>query len=144
MATLIVLFGSLLLYRALGLLGVPQFDTWVESGRFALSTMFLFTAISHFVPMRKDLIAMVPPELPRPDLLVFVTGMLEIAGAIGLLIDRTREWAAWGLIALLVAMLPANVSASRRGVKLRSRPVTGLWLRVPMQVLFIAWAWWVR
>lgn len=144
MAVLVVLFASLLLYRTLGALGASLFATWQESARFALATMFLFTAIAHFAPMRKDLIAMVPPGFPRPDLLVFATGLLEAAGALGLLLPATRTWAAYGLIALLVAMFPANVSAARRGVKLRGRPPTPLAIRAPMQALFIAWAFWVR
>jgi uncharacterized membrane protein len=144
MTTLFVLIGSLLLYRLLGAAGVQMFGTWIESARTALATMFLFTAISHFAPMRKDLIAMVPPSFPRPDVLVFVTGAAELAGAAGLMYPSTRFWAACGLIALLVAMFPANVSAARRGVQLRGRTVTPLWLRAPMQILFIAWTWAVR
>jgi len=106
--------------------------------------MFVFTAVSHFAPMKRDLIAMVPPSLPRPDLLVFITGVLELAGAAGRLLEATRFWAACGLILLMAAMLPANVSAARRRIELRGRRVTPLWLRVPMQVLFVAWAWYVR
>lgn len=106
--------------------------------------MFVFTAVAHWAPMKKDLIAMVPPALPRPDLIVLVTGIAELAGAVGLQLAATRFWAAWGLVVLLVLMLPANVSAARRGVSMRGRPVTPLWLRIPMQVLFIVWAWMVR
>ena len=94
--------------------------------------------------MRKDLIAMVPPSLPRPELLVFLTGIAELAGAVGLLVASLRLWAACGLILLLVLMLPANISAVRRAVLLRGRRATPLWIRVPMQVLFIAWTWVVR
>src|SRR5262245_34781654 len=144
MQVLAILFGSLLLYRLLGALGASLLSTWLDSARFALATMFVFTAISHFGPMRKELIAMVPPSLPRPDLIVFATGILEMAGAAGLLFEATRLWAAWGLILLLTAMLPANVSAARRRAKLRGPPATTLWLRIPMQVLFVAWAWYVR
>jgi uncharacterized membrane protein len=144
MTTVFVLIGSLLLYRSLGAAGVQMFGTWTDCARAALATMFLFTAISHFAPMRKDLIAMVPPSLPRPDVLVFVTGVAELAGAAGLLYPPTRFWAACGLIMLLLAMFPANVSAARRSVQLRGRTVTPLWLRMPMQILFIAWAWAVR
>src|SRR5262245_53626459 len=144
MQVLAILFGSLLLYRLLGALGASLLSTWLDSARFALATMFVFTAISHFAPMRKDLIVMVPPSLPRPDLLVFATGVLELAGAAGLLIEATRFWAACGLILLLVAMLPANISAVRRGITLRGRRATPLWIRVPMQVLFVAWAWCIR
>jgi uncharacterized membrane protein len=144
MVVLIVLFGSLVFYRVLGVVGVVFFAGWMNCERFALATMFLFTAVAHFAPIKKDMIAMVPPSFPRPDLLVFVTGVLEFAGAVGLLIPARRMWAAWGLIALLVAMFPANVSAARRGLKLGGRPVTPLWIRAPMQVLFVFWAWWVR
>jgi uncharacterized membrane protein len=139
-----VLCGSAVAYRLLGLAGVDAFPDWTSSMRAALATMFVFTGISHFTPMRKDLIAMVPPGLPRPDLLVAFTGVLELAGAVGLLLSGTRTWAAYGLMALLVLMFPANVSAAKRGTRLRGRRATPLWLRAPMQVLFLAWTWWVR
>src|SRR5262245_13674803 len=144
MAVLFVLFGSCLIYRLLGLAFVPALNSWLTSARIALATMFLFTAASHFAPMKKDLIAMVPPALPRPEVLVFLTGLAELAGAVGLLFPSTRQLAAAGLMLLLAAMLPANISAARRGVLLRGRPATSLWLRVPMQLLFIAWAWAIR
>src|SRR5262245_13584572 len=124
--------------------GVSAFQSWIMSARVALAVMLLFTETSHFAPMKKDLIAMVPPGLPRPDLLVLLTGMAELAGAIGLLIPATRYWAAWGLIVLMAGMLPANISAARRGVLLRGRPATPLWLRIPMQVLLIGWAWLIK
>jgi len=144
MQVLVVLFGSLLVYRALGASGVSLFASWNESARFALASMFVFTAVSHFAPMKKDLIAMVPPSFARPDLLVLATGVLELAGAAGLLFEATRFWAACALMLLMIAMLPANVSAARRGLEIRGRRVTPLWLRVPMQVLLIVWAWYVR
>ena len=144
MAVLVILFGSLLLYRGLGMAGVAALQSWLVCARLALATMFCFTAIAHFTSTRKDLIAMVPPSFPRPNLLVTLTGILEFAGAIGLLLLSTRQWAAWGLILLLLAMLPANISAARRGVQLRGHRATPLWIRVPMQILFIVWAWWVR
>ena len=144
MTALIVLFGSFAVCRALGFAGVDFFEMWLSSARAALATMFVFTAASHFTPMRKDLIAMVPPWLPRPDLLVFLTGLAELTGAVALLIPSLRFWAASALIVLLVLMLPANISAARRGVLLRGRQATPLWIRVPMQVLFAAWTWMVR
>jgi uncharacterized membrane protein len=144
MKVLLVLFGSLLFYRALGVAGVSVFATWMLSARLALAMMFVFTAIAHFAPMRRDLIAMVPPGLPRPDLLVFFTGVLELAGAAGLVFEATRPWAAWGLILLMAALFPANVSAARRDIELRGRRATPLSIRAPMQILFVAWAWCVR
>jgi len=144
MQILAVLFGSLLLYRALGAFGISPFVSWIASARFALATMFVFTAVAHFAPMKRDLIAMVPPGLPRPDLLVLTTGVLELLGAAGLLLEATRFWAACGLTLLMGAMLPANISAARRGIELRGRRATPLWIRVPMQILFVVWAWYVR
>jgi len=144
MAILVVLFGSLIVYRSPGAMGLPLFATWMESARFALATVFVFTGVAHFGRERKDLMAMVPPALPREDLIVTVTGLLEFAGAVGLLLPSTQLWAAWGLILLLVATFPANISAARRGVGIRGRPHAPLWLRAPMQILFVAWAWWVR
>ena len=144
MIVLLVLFGSLVLFRALGAAGVAAFQSWILSARVALAVMFLFTASSHFTSMKKDLIAMVPPGVPRPDLLVLLTGIAEFAGAIGLLIPTIRYWAALGLIVLMVAVLPANISAAKRSVLLRGRPPTPLWLRIPMQVLFVGWAWLIK
>jgi len=82
--------------------------------------------------------------LPRPDLIVFATGILELAGAVGLVIQATRLWAAWGLIALMIAMFPANVRAAREKKTIRGRPPTPLWIRAPIQVLYVVWAWCVR
>jgi uncharacterized membrane protein len=144
MQVLFILFTSLVVYRAIGAAGVAMFAGWIAAGRAALSTMLAFTAAAHFTSTRRDLMAMVPPALPRPDVLVTLTGIAEGAAALLLLVPATRALAAYGLILLFVAMLPANVSAARRQLTLRGRPATALWLRVPMQLLFILWAWMVR
>jgi uncharacterized membrane protein len=144
MQVLLILLVSCVLYRGLGVLGVGLFANWMGAARAALATMLAFTATAHFTPTKRDLIAMVPPSWPRPDLLVALTGMAEAAGAVLLMVPASRQWAAYGLILLFVLMLPANISAARRRLMLRGRPVTALWIRVPMQLLFIAWAWAVR
>jgi len=141
MIPLAVLVASTLVLRALGV-RYPLFASWRASARGALSVMLLFTAAAHFNAMREDLIRMVPPSFPRPELFVTVTGVLEILGAIGILVPKTRRLAGIGLILLFLAMFPANVSAALRDVTLGGRPVTALWLRVPMQLLFIGVAWW--
>jgi len=143
MVVLVVLFGSLMLYRVLGVAGVPALAAWQASARWALATMFAFTAVAHFTATRRDLIAMVPPWLPKPAPLVTVPGALELAGAAGLLIPPLRPWAAAGLMALLVAMFPTNIYAARQELTIRGRPATSLWLRAPMQLLFLLWTWWV-
>jgi uncharacterized membrane protein len=143
MAVLIVLFASLLVYRAAGALGVEWLDSWQTATRYALSTMLLFTASAHFTRMRDDLVRMMPPSFPWPRALVFFTGLCEIAGAVGLMLPSTRRAAGFALILFFIAIFPANFRAARSGVTLRGKPATALWLRVPMQFLFIFLAWWV-
>jgi uncharacterized membrane protein len=142
-APAILLVAATLLFRGLGALGVAAFETWMDSARFALALMFVFTATAHFNRMKEDLVRMVPPSFPNPRALVFATGMLEIAGAIGLLVPATRRLAAWGLALLLLALFPANVSAARRRLTLRGKAVTPLALRLPIQLLFLAVTLWV-
>ena len=144
MEVLAIRFGSFACYAALGAVGVSGLSPWTAAARLALTTMLAFTAAAHFSSTRGDLIAMVPPRWPRPDLLVTLTGAAEAALAALLLVPPARPFASFALIAMFVAMFPANVSAARRGVGIRGRPPTPLWLRAPMQLLFIAWAWIVR
>ncbi|HEX5540549.1 MAG TPA: DoxX family protein [Micromonospora sp.] len=139
MAPLITLLVGFLLARLTGLLGVEALDGWSPALRVGLALMFVLTGIAHFTAKRRnDLIAMVPPTLPRPDLLVTVTGVLELAGAATLLVPATARWAAVGLALLMLAMFPANVSAARRKLTLAGRPVTPLGLRTVLQVVFVA------
>lgn len=88
---------------------------WPVALRGGLAAMFLLTGVVHFVGMRAELISMVPPGLPAPGLLVTITGVTELAGAVGLLVPRTVAWAAAGLTVQLVCMFPANVYAAMDG-----------------------------
>ena len=92
--------------------------------------------------MREDLIRMVPRWLPYPRALVYLTGVFELAGAIGLLIPSLQRLAGLGLVALLVAMFPANMNAASNDITLRGKPPTPLWLRLPMQLVFLGLTWW--
>src|SRR5215472_16274560 len=103
MAPLIVLVVSALLFGLGGLAGVTAFRDLGFILRAALGLMFLFTASAHWGKRRQDLIRMVPPLLPHPHLLVTVTGILEILGAIGLLVPRTAPAACICLALLLLA-----------------------------------------
>lgn len=106
--------------------------------RGGLAAMFTTTGITHFVVLRDDLVAMVPPALPAPALLVTVTGVLELAGAAALLLTPLAAWAAGGLGLLLLAMFPANVYSATAGMTLAGDPVTPLWPRAGMQALYLA------
>lgn len=114
MAVLIALIAGTLGARGAGWLGLDYVDGWPAAIAAGLALMFTMTGVAHFAPgMRRDMIAIVPPRLPRPALLVTVTGVLELVGAAGLLYPPTRVAAAWCLVALMLAMFPANVYASR-------------------------------
>jgi uncharacterized membrane protein len=142
MVPLGVLLVSLLVFRSLGALGVETLSDWRNAAACALALMFLFTASAHFTSTRRDLISMVPSVFPRPELLVSVTGVLEVLGAVGLLVPATRNLAGIGFVLLLVAMFPANVAAARKGVPLRGKPPTPLPLRFSLQLVFIGMTWW--
>lgn len=142
MSVLLILVLSCLVFRGLGFAGISAFASWQASARDALSLMLVFTGISHFTFMKEDFVRMMPPSIPQPRAMVYFTGVCEIAGAIGLLIPDFRRAAAYALVAFFVAVLPANIHAARAGVTLRGRPATNLWLRIPMQILFIAIAVW--
>ncbi|MGX9788183.1 DoxX family protein [Mycobacterium sp. MMS18-G62] len=117
MAVLVMLIVGALGARVVGWLGPENWDyadSWPEAIAVGLAAMFVMTGVAHFVPgMRRDMIAIVPPRLPAPGLLVTITGVLELVGAVGLLYPPTRVAAAVCLFILMLAMFPANVYASR-------------------------------
>lgn len=88
-------------------------------------------------------VGMMPAVLPAPLALVYVSGVAEIAGGLGLLWPRTRRAAAWGLVLLFLAVFPANVNMAVNHLPLGDRPIPQvyLWLRLPLQGVLIAWAW---
>ena len=100
--------------------------------------------VTHFVnpePFER----IVPTWLPWPHVLVLVSGFFEVLGGIGVLVPKTRRSAAWGLVALYVAVFPANVNMALNHIQLSptdTLPVWAMWARLPFQALFIAWAHW--
>jgi uncharacterized membrane protein len=113
-------------------------DSWITSLRGGLAAMFLLTASAHWGKRRPDLIRMVPRVLPRPDLIITLTGLLEILGAVGLLFPRTAPTAAACLAVLLLAMFPANVRAALHTLTIGGKTATALPLRTFLQIVFIA------
>ena len=142
MVVLIVLLVSWLVVRGIGAAGLHAFASWQHSAFYALAVMFVFTATAHFNKMKHDLARMIPPYFPRPLLIVYTTGVLELLGAAGLILPEFRRLAGICLIALLIGMFVANVNAAQKGVTLRGKPPTSLWLRIPMQILFVGLLWW--
>lgn len=114
MAVFVTLIVAGVTARAIGLLGVDYLDSWPKAIAVGLAAMFFMTGVAHFVnPLRRDMIAIVPPSLPAPGTLVTLTGVLELAGAAGLLYPPTRVAAAVCLFLLMLAMFPANIYAAR-------------------------------
>ena len=135
--------GTFALARALGWAGLDPLDDWSVAAAVGLACMFLVTGTWHFVGIRRaGMVMMVPPRLAaatrlRPERLVSITGVLELLGAVGLLVPATRPPAAAALAVLLVAMFPANWYAQRTypGTALVSMSLPA---RTAAQVWFVA------
>ncbi|MEV0245679.1 DoxX family protein [Nocardia sp. NPDC050712] len=125
MAPLLVLAVITVIARLAGRLGgIAWLDSWPHAVTLGLAAMFLLTATAHFAePRRSALVAMVPPRLPNPGAWVTLTGVLEIAGAVGLLIPATSKLAAIGLALMLLAMFPANIRAARADLGIKTMPL---------------------
>lgn len=113
--------------------------------RVLLAIAMVTVGVLHFATP-DGFVRIVPSFLPAPLALVYVSGFLEIAGGVGLLVRPVRRMAALGLIALFVAVFPANVNMAVNHISLDGKttlPPALLWLRLPFQGVFIAWAWWL-
>jgi len=116
---------------------------WQLAGRIAMSVMLVFTAIAHFV-FTEAMAQMIPDFFPLKRELVYLTGILEMLFAIGLLIPRTKIITGWTLIVFFIALLPANIKGAMENINYQTGELDGngieyLWFRIPLQVLFVAW-----
>ena len=112
-------------------------------GRLAMAVMLLFTAVGHFA-FTGGMVMMLPEFVPFKTAIVYLTGLIEISAAAGLLIPRLRLTTGWLLIAFFILILPANIMAALNHVDYQSGTYNGpgpayLWFRVPLQILFIGW-----
>ena len=108
-----------------------------------LAHFFVAVSVLHFVnPHFFEQI--VPPYLPGALALVYISGYFEIPGGCCIMIPNVRRAAGWGLIALLVAVFPANIHMAVNDVHVDgvATPPLFLWLRLPLQLVFCAWVWW--
>jgi uncharacterized membrane protein len=112
--------------------------TYGDVPRLALGALFVGAGVLHLVRPDVYLVAM-PPDLPAPRALVLLSGVAEVAGGVGLWLPegRWRRRAGVGLVALLVAVYPANVHMAMAGV---GGPAWALWARLPLQGVLVAWA----
>ncbi len=111
--------------------------------KWVLGFSMITVGILHFV-YPDQFAKIVPPQLPAPVALVYISGLFEILGGIGLLIPALSVLAAWGLIALFIAVFPANINQAFNSI-----PIDGIphhpwlyWVRLPFQAVLIAWAYW--
>jgi uncharacterized membrane protein len=109
--------------------------------RVLLGAFFVAAGVLHFVKPRAYE-AIVPDALPRKREIVYLSGVAEIAGGLGVLAARTQRLAGWWLIATLVAVFPANVNMAVNADRFRRVPERLLWLRLPVQGVLVGWTWW--
>ena len=108
-----------------------------------LAVCMIVAGVLHFVA-DEPFIKIVPDFLPFPAMIVYVSGVIEILLGIGLIVPQSRVLAAWGLIALFIAVYPANLNMAFNHIKLDGIP-DSWWLhgfRLPFQFVLIAWAYW--
>jgi len=124
-----------------GVMWIARVRGWLVSP-IAVATMFIVAGTLHFL-RPGPYAGIVPPKLPHPLALVYLSGVAELAGGIGVLVPRVRVLAGRGLVLLLIAVFPANVQmlASARAAGAPPWFEATLWLRLPLQVLLIAWVW---
>lgn len=112
--------------------------------RAILGVSMVAVGVLHFV-QPAGFVQIVPAWLPAPLLLVLVSGFFEVLGGVGLFVRRAHRMAAFGLIALYVAVFPANINMAVHGIQPDGMHIPGwaLWARLPFQALFIGLAWWL-
>ncbi|MGC1307813.1 MAG: MauE/DoxX family redox-associated membrane protein [Phormidesmis sp.] len=108
-----------------------------------LAVLIIAAGVLHFV-IPQPFIKIVPGFLPYPAVLVYISGICEIALGAGLFFPATRQLAAWGLVALFIAVYPANLNMAFNHIKLSGIPDSWWFhgIRLPFQFVLIAWAYW--
>jgi uncharacterized membrane protein len=109
--------------------------------KYLFAVAFVLAGVNHFINAGFYLRIM-PPYLPWHLPLVYLSGVIEAALGILLLIPRRTRMAAWGIVALLLAVFPANVHMAFNQELYPDYSATALWLRLPLQLVLIAWACW--
>ena len=109
--------------------------------RFLLAILFIAAGSLHFL-IPQTYIRIMPPYIPAHEMLVHISGACEILGGLGVLFNPPiRTLAAWGLVALLIAVMPANIYMATNHATFSKIPVWALYLRLPLQLPLIWWAW---
>jgi uncharacterized membrane protein len=144
MITLFILLGAFFLSILIQKIFFNRINLSL-SGRIAMSAMLLFTASGHFL-YKEGMMMMLPGFIPFKGTIIVFTGFLEILAAITLLIPRWQKLTAILLIIFFIFLLPANIHAALNHVNFQTASFDGkgpgyLWIRVPLQLVFIIWVW---
>ena len=107
--------------------------------RFLMGTLYIAAGTLHFV-LTRTYTGIMPDYLPAHRELVLISGAAEIAGGLGILIPATRRPAAWGIVLLLIAVMPANIWMAQHPERYPNIPLWAIWLRLPLQLPLIWWA----
>ena len=142
MKTFIILLSAFIISMAITKLFTWEFD-YALSGKIAVSVMLVFTSMAHFI-YTKGMVMMMPGFIPYKKGLVYLTGLIEIAAAAGLLVFSLSRITAWLLILFFVLVLPANIRGAVGNVNYQKGDSNGsgvkyLWFRIPLQLFFILW-----
>jgi uncharacterized membrane protein len=143
MSVFLLIFLFLGLLHLAAKLGFSPIKNLKDNARIATGITFVFTGISHFI-MPDKFMMMMPPFLPFPLLLIYVSGFFEILGGMGLIIPKTKRAAAFGLVLLLIAVFPANIYVALNNTQLGGYMNYQLyqWVRLPLQIALILWVLW--
>jgi uncharacterized membrane protein len=137
----VFILTATLVARLLALLGGPGRIDWTSSMRWGMAAALVFFGMDHLLTPGRYL-PMIPSVLPYPAEIVLLTGLCELAGAIGLLIPRTRPLAGIMLAIYFVCVFPANIKNAVEGVVVEGLPTASwyYWVRLLFQPLAIWWA----
>lgn len=106
---------------------------------YVMSVIYILAGLNHFrVP--KIYLTIMPPYIPYPELMVFISGLVEVVLGAALLWPPTQSLAAWGIVALLIALLPPHIHMIQNRQNWSIIPVWALWLRLPLQGVLVLWA----
>jgi uncharacterized membrane protein len=143
MSVFFIIFILLVLLWGASKFGLNPVKSVKDNARIATGLTFIFTGLTHFL-MPDKYLEMMPPFIPAPLTMVYVSGIFEILGGLGFILPSTKNLAAYGLIALLIAVFPANIYVALNNVQLGGFMSYSFyqWLRLPLQIVLIGWVWW--
>ena len=118
----------------------PRRSLYYYAGLTAMGLFYIASGINHFrnTGFYRPIM---PPYIPAPVIMIYISGVAEMLGGVAVLVPRTRAVAAWGIVALLIAVSPVHINMCLHPDKFANIPLWIIWFRLPLQFVFMAWAW---